>query len=81
MTLTADDSKIIELVIEWHINEVPKFQQEYVLSQINLVCQGKVNYDGALGEIYRRYGQRIRGIAKKILDGILLEFAVPTKVE
>jgi hypothetical protein len=81
MTVDVDDSEVIKIVTEQHINEVPKFQRDYVVSQINSVCQGKASYWGALAEIHRRYGQRIRNSAKKILDGILLELAVPTKIE
>lgn len=79
MTLGIDDSNLIQRVAGQHINEVPKYQQEYVLGYIHQICAGTMSYDGGLNEIYRRYGQRIRGVAKKILDGILLEAAVPSE--
>ncbi len=82
MTLDVGaDTALVNRVISRHIKSVPTYQQEFVLSRIQEVCIGKMSYDGGLNEINRRFGQRIKATAKQILDGILLEAALPSETE
>jgi len=74
------DVALVQRIVDEHIKPIPKYQHEFVIVQVVKICSGRAGYFGSITEVNRRYGTVTGRIAKAIVDGVMLEQTLTSRV-